>query len=149
MPVRPAIIPCLRYRNAPGAITFLCDAFGFARHAVHADPNDPTIVHHAQLVKDGQMVMLSSEMESEFSRTAPLVSVQEAGGNTQAPYIVIDDVDAHAERARAAGADIFREPRDEDYGGRAYAARDPEGNVWSFGNYDPFMQGPRAVSVDR
>jgi uncharacterized glyoxalase superfamily protein PhnB len=25
-----------------------------------------------------------------------------------------------------------------DYGSREFTARDPEGNVWSFGTYDPF-----------
>ena len=53
-------------------------------------------------------------------------------------YITVDDVEAHAERARAAGADIFLEPQDQDYGGRGYSCRDIEGNVWSFGSYDPF-----------
>jgi uncharacterized glyoxalase superfamily protein PhnB len=38
----------------------------------------------------------------------------------------------------AAGADIFFEPEDQDYGGRVYSARDPEGYVWSFGSYDPW-----------
>jgi uncharacterized glyoxalase superfamily protein PhnB len=53
-------------------------------------------------------------------------------------YVVIDgDVDDHCARARAAGAEIVREPEDQDYGGRDYTARDPEGNVWSFGSYEP------------
>jgi uncharacterized glyoxalase superfamily protein PhnB len=42
------------------------------------------------------------------------------------------------ERARAAGADVARELTDMDYGSREFSARDPEGNVWSFGTYDPF-----------
>jgi uncharacterized glyoxalase superfamily protein PhnB len=53
-------------------------------------------------------------------------------------YIVVDDVNAHHERARVAGAEITRAPHDTDYGSREYAARDPEGNVWSFGTYQPF-----------
>ena len=44
---------------------------------------------------------------------------------------------APAARARAAGARIVREPADTDYGSRDYAARDPEGNLWSFGTYRP------------
>lgn len=138
MAVRPAIIPCLRYRNAPAAIDFLCSAFGFERHAVYADPADPATIQHAQLVRDGNMIMLSSLADTPFAAAAPMTTVEAAGGNTQAPYVVLDDVDAHSDRARAAGADIFIEPRDEDYGGRVYAARDPEGNVWSFGDYDPW-----------
>ena len=138
MPVRPAIIPCLRYEDAPAAIDFLCDAFGFTRHAIFADDDDPSIIHHAQLVRDGNMIMLSTVADSDHARAAPLTTVKKAHGNTQAPYVVIDDVDAHAATARAAGADIYSPPVDQDYGGRGYSARDPEGNVWSFGDYDPW-----------
>ena len=138
MPVHPAIIPCLHYKDAPRAIDFLCNAFGFERHAVHANADDPSKIDHAQLVRNGQMIMLSTAQASEYADAASMVSVEQAGGNTQAPYVTIDDVDAHAERARAAGAGIIMEPKDEDYGGRGYAARDTEGNVWSFCSYDPF-----------
>jgi uncharacterized glyoxalase superfamily protein PhnB len=51
--------------------------------------------------------------------------------------VAVEDVDAHAERAKAAGAEIVRELNDTDYGSREYAARDLEGNVWSFGTYRP------------
>jgi uncharacterized glyoxalase superfamily protein PhnB len=44
-------------------------------------------------------------------------------------------VDALYERARAADAEIIRVPHDTDYGSRDFAARDPEGNRWSFGTY--------------
>ena len=142
MPIKPSIIPCLRYRDAPAAIQFLVDAFGFERRAVHADETDPKVVHHAQLVKDGNMIMLSTVGNSEWAEKAGLRTVAEAGGNTQAPYIVIDDVDFHAARARAAGAEIIGEPENQDYGGRVYSARDPEGHVWSFGSYDPWADSP-------
>jgi len=140
MSVKPAIIPCLRYANAPAAIDFLCNAFGFARHAVYADDKDPSLIHHAQLSDRGNMIMLASVVDSDFAAKAGLKTVAEAGGNTQAPYIVIDDVDGHAARARAAGAEIIAEPEDQDYGGRVYSARDPEGYVWSFGSYDPWAE---------
>ena len=140
MTVRPAIIPSLRYADAPAAIDFLCEAFGFARHAVYADPDNPRIIHHAQLVDRGCMIMLASPNDNEWSRKAGMRSVAEAGGNTQAPYITVDDVDGHAARARAAGAEIIVEPEDQDYGGRVYSARDSEGYVWSFGNYDPWAE---------
>jgi uncharacterized glyoxalase superfamily protein PhnB len=138
MPVKPAIIPCLRYEDAPAAIDFLCRAFGFEKHAVYPNAADPTRIDHAQLVRDGQMIMLSSVRDSDYARNAPMTTARKAGGNTQAPYVVLDDVDGHAARARAEGADIILEPADQDYGGRNYSARDPEGNVWSFGSYDPW-----------
>lgn len=138
MTVKPAIIPCLRYADAPAAIDFLCDAFGFERHAVYADDKDPSIIHHAQLVDRGCMIMLSSLRESEWADKAGWKTVAQAGGNTQAPYVVIDDVDDHHARARAAGAEVVSAPEAQDYGGSVYSARDPEGNLWSFGSYDPW-----------
>jgi len=52
-------------------------------------------------------------------------------------FVYVDDLDAHYERARAAGAEIGRELADTDYGSREYMARDPERNLWSFGTYLP------------
>jgi uncharacterized glyoxalase superfamily protein PhnB len=61
-----------------------------------------------------------------------------AGGrNTQSVYVVVEDPDAHHARAVAAGAKVVMPLEDKDYGGRGYSARDLEGHVWSFGNYDP------------
>jgi uncharacterized glyoxalase superfamily protein PhnB len=138
MPVRPAIIPCLGYRDAHGAIDFLCDAFGFARHAVYESP-DKSVVEHAQLTLDGNMIMLSSASRRGEKRRLGMVTPAEVGGKvTSCLYVVVDDVDGHYARATAAGAAIIDPPEDEDYGGRSYEARDLEGNVWSFGNYDPF-----------
>jgi uncharacterized glyoxalase superfamily protein PhnB len=42
----------------------------------------------------------------------------------------VPDVDAHHERAVAAGADVLYGPRDQDYGQREYGVRDPEGHLW-------------------
>jgi uncharacterized glyoxalase superfamily protein PhnB len=55
-----------------------------------------------------------------------------AGKNTQMTHIQLrDGIDAHCERARAAGAVILQEPADQFYGDRTYRARDPEGHVWT------------------
>lgn len=50
---------------------------------------------------------------------------------------MVDDPDAHHDRAQAAGARIVRELEDMEYGSREYSARDLEGNLWSFGTYEP------------
>ncbi|MGP1281599.1 MAG: VOC family protein [Parasphingopyxis sp.] len=138
MPVKPAIIANLRYEDAPGAIDFLCEAFGLERHAIFSDDENPHIVHNAQLVRDGHMIMLATATDSEWTKAASMTVPAVAGCNTIALYVVIEDVDAHCERARAAGAKIIREPQGEDYGGRNYGALDPEGYAWSFGSYDPW-----------
>ena len=140
MPVRPQIIPNLRYADAPAAIAFLCTAFGFERHAVYANAHDPMLIDHAQLRHGDQLLMLASAVASDWATAAPLKLVAEAGGNTQSLYLVVADVPDHAERARTAGADIFMPLEQQDYGGWGYGARDPEGNAWSFGDYNPFAE---------
>ncbi len=47
-------------------------------------------------------------------------------------HVYVDDVDAHYERAKAAGAEIEREPEDQPYGDRRYDVLDLEGQLWSF-----------------
>ena len=127
-------IPSLRYKDAHAAIEWLCEAFGFEKHLVV--PAEDGGVGHAQLVWGETMVMLSSTRDDEFG--ALLASTQVAGGSTQSTYFVVDAIDAHYQQAVAAGAEIVMEIRDEDYGGRVYSARDPEGNLWNFGSYDPW-----------
>ncbi len=135
MPVRPAIIPCLVYRDAPRAIDFLCDAFGFARHAVHADRD---IVHHAQLLLEGNMIMLSTAQDHSRDRFAMVPIGDISGQSPMCICVVLADPDAHHAVAKVAGADIINSPHDNAYGGRGYEVRDSEGVVWSFGSYDPF-----------
>jgi uncharacterized glyoxalase superfamily protein PhnB len=137
--MRHEIIPNLRYADAARAINFLCEAFGFERKAIYLDGQDSAVVQHAQLVWADRMVMLSSVNDSDFAKVAVMKTAAEAGGSTVSLYLIVDDVDAHADRACAAGAEIILEPSDQDYGGRGYTARDPEGNVWSFGSYDPWV----------
>ena len=136
--MRHEIIPNLRYADAPRAIEFLCAAFGFERGAIYPDEKDPRIIQHAQLVWHDRMITVSSATDTEHARAGRLKTPAQAGGVTVGLYFTVEDVDAHADRARAAGAKIFDGPNDKDYGGRGYSAHDPEGNVWSFGSYDPW-----------
>ena len=55
--------------------------------------------------------------------------------------MIVDDPDGHYERAKGAGAEIVMELTDTDYGSRDYSAREPEGNIWSFGTYLPGRDG--------
>lgn len=129
------IIPTMRYDDAAAAIEWLCEAFGFEKHLV-VPGEDGTIVH-AQLVFGIGMVMLGSARESEFDSIQKPPSAL-GGAVSQSPYIIVEDADAHYSRAVAAGAEIVMPIKDEDYGGRVYSCRDPEGHVWNFGSYDPW-----------
>lgn len=134
------IIPALRYRDAAAAVEWLCRAFGFERHLVVPGADGVGVVH-AQLTfgpgKDG-MIMLGPGSEGDYDKL--LRDPKEAGGVTQSPYIIVAEVDTHHDRAKAAGAEIVTPPTDQDYGGRLYTCRDPEGHVWNFGSYDPWAE---------
>ena len=140
MTVDTAIIPCLRYEDAPGAIDYLCRAFGFERHVVYTDPVDASIITHAQLVLGRHMVMLGSVRREGTADIYGWRTAAEAGGVTGSLYVVVGYIEAHYERARMAGVTFIRELHaNEGYPGRGYEVRDPEGNVWSFGDYDPWV----------
>jgi uncharacterized glyoxalase superfamily protein PhnB len=129
------IIPAMRYRNAPAAIEWLCKAFGFEKHLVV--PGEHGRIAHAQLTFDNGMIMLSSTGDGEFDRL--MKHPDDIGGaETQSAYVIVPDCDAHYARARAAGATVSIDIKDEDYGGRGYTCRDLEGHIWSFGTYDPW-----------
>lgn len=131
------IIPTLRYRDPKAAVDFLCRAFGFERHFIVDDGKGG--VEHAQLTFERGMVMLGPPRENTYGKL--MAQPDEIGGReTEAPYIVVDEatIEAHYTRAKQAGANIVMDLEEQDYGGRNYTCRDPEGHVWSFGSYDPW-----------
>jgi len=116
---RATVIPSINYRDEPAAIEWLCEAFGFEKQLIV--PNDDGTIAHAQLSFGNGMVMIGSLPDSEFTT-----------------YVVVADADVSYARAKAAGAEIVREIKDEDYGGRGFTCRDLDGHLWSFGTYDPW-----------
>ena len=131
---RATVIPAMRYRDAAAALEWLCRAFGFEKHLVV--PGESGSIVHAQLSFGNGMVMLGSVHENEFGRL--MRQPEDVGGETQCAYLIVADADAHYARAKGAGAQIVVDIRDEDYGGRGYTCRDPEGHIWNFGTYDPW-----------
>jgi uncharacterized glyoxalase superfamily protein PhnB len=127
------VFPFLRCRNAPAQIDWLCKAFGFEIHMTV--PGDGGTIAHAELRLGAGIVMLGSERDDDFQ----LSSALDLGGVNQGIYVCLREIDDHCVRARAAGAEIVREPFDTDYGSRDYIARDPEGNLWAFGTYNPLV----------
>jgi uncharacterized glyoxalase superfamily protein PhnB len=120
------IIPFFRYNDARAAIEWLQRAFGFEPVLV-VDGEDGGI-EHAQLRLGNALIMVSSPRPGE--QAGP-------GGGVNGVYVIVEDADAHHERAKAADATILSAPRDEDYGGRDYGVLDLAGNRWSFGTYRP------------
>lgn len=131
------VIPCLRYRDAPAAIEWLCSTFGFEKHLVV--PNADGSIAHAQLGFGNSMVMLGSlqKAETEFGRL--MKQPDELGGaSTQSIYVLVKDADLVYAQAKAVETKIAMEIRNEDYGGRGFSCYDLEGHLWSFGSYDPW-----------
>ncbi len=136
------IIPCLRYRDAAAAIDWLCSAFGFEKQVAY--PNPDGSIAHAQLTLDGGMVMLGSvgKVPTEWGKL--IRQPDELGGvETQSAYVCVHDADTVYARAKAAGAAIVIDIKDEDYGGRGFSCRDPEGHLWSIERLQPLVSGRR------
>ncbi|GAB1821019.1 VOC family protein [Herbidospora sp. RD11066] len=122
----PTVIPTIRYHDADKAVAWLTAVLGFTSPEVYR--SDEGVIVHAQLSRGNGMVMLGTVGQGLDLPTGP-ASV----------YVVVDDAEISAlyEIALAAGAQVIRELRTEDYGGRGYTILDPEGHVWSVGSYDP------------
>jgi uncharacterized glyoxalase superfamily protein PhnB len=132
----PRISSSVFYRDAAGAIDWLCRAFGFeVRLKVEGEGGR---IEHSELTYGEGLIMVGQEGTGDRPEHAQMVSPASLGGrNTQVLAVYVDDVDAHCARARAAGAEIFREPVASDHGpeynlDRTYGARDPDGHLWFF-----------------
>ena len=125
----PTIWPTLIYDDARAAIDFLERAFGFETKLVVPNEADDSVVEHCQMAgPDGGGIMLGTANRpgNKFSqRPTGVTSV----------YVVTAEPDALYDRAVAAGAEVFHELEDQDYGSRDFSIKDPEGNIWSFGTY--------------
>ena len=128
MPARngvPTLYPGLAYKDARAAIAWLGEAFGFEELLVVPGPDNS--VAHAELKLGNGVLMLGS------------VRPEDTGTGQRTPYIYVADLDAHHDRAKAAGAEITVAPHDNDYGGRGYTARDLGGTDWHVGSYKPAL----------
>ncbi|SER61467.1 Uncharacterized conserved protein PhnB, glyoxalase superfamily [Lentzea xinjiangensis] len=124
----PTCWPTLSYRDAPAAIRFLVEAFGFAEHLVVPGEAEGEVVHCELVWPEGGGVMLGSAVRS----TGEAVATTPGAGSV---YVVTDRPDEVHARSLARGATEVRGLRDEDYGSRGFVVADPEGNRWSFGTY--------------
>jgi uncharacterized glyoxalase superfamily protein PhnB len=131
------VIPTFRYKDAHAAIAWLESALGFERMAIHDGPGDT--VAHAQLRFGATgMIMLGSASNENPAPHLMAVPSEVGGRATSTMYLVVEDCKPFYARAQAAGAEITQELKTMEYGGSAFAVRDPEGYLWSLGEYDPW-----------
>lgn len=127
IPDGPRITPYLLYRDVAAALDWLSRAFGLEEHGDRFTGPDGKVNHAAMKIGDGVVMMGCPGPEYR--------NPKQLGQATQQLYIYVEDVDRHCERARAAGAEIIREPADQFYGDRQYGAIDPEGHHWYFAQH--------------
>ena len=119
------VIPILTYRDIQTAHDFLVRAFGFAAGGVDRSPDGQAV--HGE-VRAGDQAIWLHRVSAEHDLDSPVVADIANSGLV----VYVDNVDAHYQRARSAGARIDSEPVDQPYGQREYGARDPEGHRWWF-----------------
>ena len=122
-------IPYLAYADAPAALEFLSKAFGFEEEFRMPMPDGR--IGHAQLGLGGQVVLMLASVYPEMG----FISPRDLPGLPCQVLCYVDDVDAHFQQARAAGATIIAEPQDQPHGDRMYRAVDPEGHRWMFATH--------------
>ena len=131
------LVPFVGYEDAGAAIAWLERAFGFRERREERHEEGDTITH-AELELDGATIYLSTPPGYASPRTLRAES-ESARRSYDNPWVIdgqfvqVDDVGAHYERAKAAGANIIREPDEPAVGLRLYTAEDPEGHRWMFG----------------
>jgi uncharacterized glyoxalase superfamily protein PhnB len=124
---RGSLTSALCYRDPRAALAWLEKALGF-EVAMLIEDGEGNVVHSEMSFENG-LIMVGSEWSADHASPASI-----GGKNTQTVHIqVSSDIDAHCERARAAGAEIIMEPEDQFYGDRSYRCRDPEGHIWTVG----------------
>ncbi|HQX82435.1 MAG TPA: VOC family protein [Vicinamibacterales bacterium] len=124
---RNSLTSALTYRNPKAALDWLQKAYGFEPAMIITD-KDGNIAHSEMRYCECQ-IMVGSEWSKDHKSPASV-----GGQNTQSVHVHMDeDIDAHCERARKAGAVVIMEPETQFYGDRTYRAKDPEGHIWTFG----------------
>jgi uncharacterized glyoxalase superfamily protein PhnB len=122
-------VPAIFYRDPKTALEWLTRAFDFElTMAIDGPDDDPTQCHYEMGYAGHGRIMVGGEWNESMRSPAST-----GGTNTTTTHVeVTHDIDAHCERARAAGAQIVMEPADQFYGDRVYRAVDPEGHHWTF-----------------
>jgi uncharacterized glyoxalase superfamily protein PhnB len=115
------ITPYLLYEDGEAAIDFLARAFGF--RLVNRMTGAAGGLHAELALDDGRVYL--GQPQSGFRGPAEV-------GRTSQVYVMVDDVDAHYERAKARGARVIEELNDLPFGHRRYGCVDPQGHEWFF-----------------
>ena len=122
----PRITAYLLYNDVVAAMEWLTKTFGFKERMRMKGPDG--VVSHGEIELEDGLVMMGRP-------DGAYKNPKQVGQVTQFLYVYVDKVDEHCQRAKKAGAKILKEPEDQFYGDRRYAAEDPEGHQWWFATH--------------
>ena len=131
----PAVIPMIAYENGPRAMDWLARAFGF-RERARMLGQDGRLTHGEMEAGDG-LIMLATPSPQYQAPKRHREACEIVARWSEVPYIIdgvlvyVDDVAAHFERAKAAGAEMLS-PVEEGGEGKRYRVEDLEGHRWMF-----------------
>lgn len=126
----PRLFPTMRCLDPEAMMRWLTEALGFREHFAHRNGG---IVEHAQMALGSSILMLGQSRDDAYGKMVGDID----GRRTDALYLAVNDVDQVFEKVKASGSIIETEVKNTDYGSREFACRDPEGNLWSIGDYWP------------
>ena len=141
MTERQNIVPLLIYEDIAAAQSFLARAFGFEVGILERD-RDGRVVHGEVSMNGNAIWMHRATAEHGLASPKGMAAV------SSGVVVLVDDVDDHFRRARAAGAVIEREPANQPYAQREYSARDPEGGRWYFATRTAPVLSPHHPAPD-
>lgn len=120
------VLPHVSYQNVADAIAWLSKTFGFTEHYRYGEPGGT--VNGAQMHLGNAWIMLNRAQDGDASPAR-------LGYGTQSLTVFVEDVDAHFQRAKSAGAKIVEELNETVYGERQYGAEDLDGHHWLFSRH--------------
>jgi len=118
------VLPHLVYRDLPEASAWLARVFGFTEYYRHGNP-----VSGIQMYLGDAYIMLNSPRDGARQSPAAL------GCGTQMLTIIVPDVDAHYQKAKREGANVWEDLHETVYGERQYGVADLDGHRWLFSQH--------------
>ena len=139
-----SVTPYLIVADAASAITFYQNVFGAKLRMRLDGPNGK--IGHAELEIGDSLIMLADEHPAMGAVAPPTV-----GGTPVGIHLYLDDVDAVAAKAAAAGATLKRPVENQFYGDRLGTIVDPFGHLWHISTHvedvSPEEIGRRAAAM--
>jgi len=120
------VLPHIVYQDVGEALAWLTNTFGFLEHYRYGELGGP--ISGAQVYLGNAYIMLTGPRPGDSSPA-------QFGHRTQYLTVFVDDVDAHYEKTKSAGASVVEELHETIYGERQYGVEDLEGHRWLFSQH--------------